>query len=616
MTTNVTTTPQQAFGITCPSSSQFYTNSSSKSKFVGCCRNDKLPTDETCPQDSLDAMTFNPLATDPSDIPAQRCVAQDSDIKWYACSSGSLFMGCCASDPCKPGGCQAKDVRAAMLSDDPKAAAAFYNPDSKTLQMAPSSIAPSSTPSSTATAAPDPSNNSSGDSASGLPRAAVAGIALGAAGLLLVVIILVYWCVRRGQKKKNGQHTMRTLRAMSGRRYTGERDQERDGGMAAFRSPLTLPKDIQSSMRMSEVTDSRQAAVVYGRTASFGTSDETIFGTPAPRYTSTMPQRDSMDKSVQHNTLNIVQETASIASIAADQISLHGSIHPALAPEPPFAPPSRGLPDEPPHGYAGSSLHRPSFESRRRPSESSLQPLRSQPTFPYEPALPSPQYSRHDLHAPPPFTAQRPRQNSHPNLPSPSHPVSEDARPSTAPRQARHFIPVTQINSPVLPDTLISPSRIGPLSPHHNLTRELHAKNQTTPLPPPPSAATSAAASSSSPSTAQPTPAPSTMSRKMPGFRRHRKKDQRLSPLMAPHQKLQLSALPLVRSHSKLGFDPMGIRFSLSGRIKPRGGAAAEQQQQLRSPVQQMMQVQEEGSRSDSVASTLQDAHWEAVNRI
>lgn len=203
-------------------------------------------------------------------------------------------MGCCAEDACSSGLCPAGSLRQAVLSDDMKSASAFIVPKSDTLAVAPTTTtAATSQPTVTMAGVKDGPSESSG----GLPRAAVAGIGLGTAALVLIIAVLIYWLVRKRKAAKSRKALARTL--LDGDAPRKLRSEKSDG-IPSFHAPLTLPKDIQSSLQMpgDSPYDSRarRGTTYHSQTQSFAESEDTFVGSPAPQYSSPQVPRYSMEK--------------------------------------------------------------------------------------------------------------------------------------------------------------------------------------------------------------------------------------------------------------------------------------------------------------------------------
>src|SRR5215472_15964668 len=92
----------------------------SGSRFLGCCTSD--PCQNGCPKNNLKAASFN--ATDYGQFANQQCTTG----QFYICQkTNPPFLGCCISNPCYAGQCPQKDLVPAFLSNVPAAAADFLS---------------------------------------------------------------------------------------------------------------------------------------------------------------------------------------------------------------------------------------------------------------------------------------------------------------------------------------------------------------------------------------------------------------------------------------------------------------------------------------------------------
>lgn len=168
--------PRQSFDPSCPSGGSWYACTTG-SRFVGCCTGSIDPCNEktSCPQKNLKPASFN--ISEYGMFPDQTC---NADSNWYTCTgTNPAFMGCCKSNPCS-GGCPTNDLTAASLSVDGAVASAFITT---------SSAAATST--AAATNAPAASS-SAGDHVGAIAGGAIGGVA----GIALVVIGII-WCFKR-----------------------------------------------------------------------------------------------------------------------------------------------------------------------------------------------------------------------------------------------------------------------------------------------------------------------------------------------------------------------------------------------------------------------------------
>ena len=144
--------PRQFFQPSCPSGGIFYACTSG-TNFVGCCTSTSACA-SGCSDGSLQPASFNPSYY--GQFQDQECPAGS---QWYTCAATTPpFMGCCKSNPCSGGGCPLGDVTAGFLSSNPKVAADFAGANGY-------SAAPGRSPS---TAASSPSSTSTSPSSSAL----------------------------------------------------------------------------------------------------------------------------------------------------------------------------------------------------------------------------------------------------------------------------------------------------------------------------------------------------------------------------------------------------------------------------------------------------------------
>ncbi|KAI4722802.1 hypothetical protein E4T48_00823 [Aureobasidium sp. EXF-10727] len=168
--------PRQSFDPSCPSGGSWYACTTG-SKFVGCCTGSIDPCNEktSCPHQNLKPASFD--VAEYGTFPDQTC---DADSKWFTCAgTDPAFMGCCKSNPCESG-CPTKDLTAANLSLDEATASAFIT-------------SPSSTATSTAAATVTPAASSFvGDHVG-----AIAGGAIGGTAAIALLVIGILCCLKR-----------------------------------------------------------------------------------------------------------------------------------------------------------------------------------------------------------------------------------------------------------------------------------------------------------------------------------------------------------------------------------------------------------------------------------
>ncbi|KAI1380775.1 hypothetical protein F4677DRAFT_197952 [Hypoxylon crocopeplum] len=144
--------PQEKYGLSCPSGGEFYICLSSHIRFLGCCETDPCSTGGECPIDKLRPASY-------TDYPGrhQSCVAPYGEWEWYTCDfSTPKFMGCCSRDPCDEG-CPHEDLIQARLDDDDDIAAPFLSSSSLQPQQNPQPSNAISTGRETLSLSPSPS---------------------------------------------------------------------------------------------------------------------------------------------------------------------------------------------------------------------------------------------------------------------------------------------------------------------------------------------------------------------------------------------------------------------------------------------------------------------------
>ncbi|EMD89985.1 hypothetical protein COCHEDRAFT_1178187 [Bipolaris maydis C5] len=168
---------RQAFSPSCPSGGTWWACGYG-TYFVGCCARD--PCDITCAQGNLYPGAFDPKAY--GTFPDATC---GTGSKFYTCTAGQTFWGCCKTNPCAQSGCPDGDLEPAILNRD----------DLRSAYHATGSATTSST------SGPSAEAKKSDD---GVPVGAIAGGAAGGAFAIAAIIgIIVWWlCLRRKKKAK------------------------------------------------------------------------------------------------------------------------------------------------------------------------------------------------------------------------------------------------------------------------------------------------------------------------------------------------------------------------------------------------------------------------------
>ena len=95
--------------LNCPGGGKFYACTTG-SMFLGCCKSN--PCGSTCSNDDLTPASFN--ASYSGSFPSQFCPTGE----FYSCSAiDPTFLGCCKNNPCQSNGCSSKNLVAASLLD-------------------------------------------------------------------------------------------------------------------------------------------------------------------------------------------------------------------------------------------------------------------------------------------------------------------------------------------------------------------------------------------------------------------------------------------------------------------------------------------------------------------
>lgn len=186
------------FGLSCSDGGKYYICEDSDTQFMGCCTSDPCGSNNgTCPDGDLRAASFNADMYD--ELPTQDCDDSRGTAIYYTCKFNSPpFMGCCSQNACANSGCSRSRLIPSKLSPVEKNRLNFLEPSGSS-ETATSTSTSTSTSSSTA----EPSKDDDG----GLGTGAIAGIAVGAAVVgILVVAFLLWKCWWKPRKDKaNGQ---------------------------------------------------------------------------------------------------------------------------------------------------------------------------------------------------------------------------------------------------------------------------------------------------------------------------------------------------------------------------------------------------------------------------
>ncbi|CAN9179422.1 unnamed protein product [Alternaria alternata] len=210
MSTNLTS--RQAFSPSCPAGGTWW-SCGYGTFFVGCCARD--PCEITCAQGNLYPGAFDPATY--GTFPDATC---GTGSKFFTCTAGETFWGCCKTNACAQSGCPDGDLEPAILNRQDQLSAYHATGGSTTISSATATSSPSSSTSdapvnvanaSSSTTTPGTTTTSTSATASAqaehkTPVAAIAGGAAGGAFALAVVVGFVVWCLcfRRKKGKNDG----------------------------------------------------------------------------------------------------------------------------------------------------------------------------------------------------------------------------------------------------------------------------------------------------------------------------------------------------------------------------------------------------------------------------
>ncbi|KAF2031270.1 hypothetical protein EK21DRAFT_88198 [Setomelanomma holmii] len=189
-----------AFGPRCPSGGSWYACGTG-TYFVGCCA--RNPCSITCPAGDLYPAGFDPAFH--GQFPDPSC---GTGVKPWTCIAGNTFLGCCKSDACSTtSGCPSSDLEPAYLNAENLRIAYGAVAASSS-----SSAIPSSTLSTAAASQSTVTPTATGSAAaatvspikSGPPVAAIAGGAAGGASVLAILIGLLIYYFCHAKKSRNG----------------------------------------------------------------------------------------------------------------------------------------------------------------------------------------------------------------------------------------------------------------------------------------------------------------------------------------------------------------------------------------------------------------------------
>ncbi|KAK3071135.1 hypothetical protein LTR53_009178 [Teratosphaeriaceae sp. CCFEE 6253] len=117
--------------VSCPSGGSFYACASG-SRYVGCCLTN--PCDTGCFAGQLVPASFE--ASQWGQFPDQQCDSGAFYTCIYASQGNTTFLGCCASNACSAGSCSGDALAGAYLSNNPQEAAPFLSLNSSWLATA------------------------------------------------------------------------------------------------------------------------------------------------------------------------------------------------------------------------------------------------------------------------------------------------------------------------------------------------------------------------------------------------------------------------------------------------------------------------------------------------
>ncbi|KAF2132244.1 hypothetical protein P153DRAFT_429415 [Dothidotthia symphoricarpi CBS 119687] len=201
---------RQNFSPSCPSGGTWWACGYG-TYFVGCCARD--PCDITCAQGNLYPGAFDPAAY--GTFADATC---GTGSKFYTCSAGLTFWGCCKTNACSQGSCPDGDLEPAVLNRE-DLRSAYHATGGSTVTTSTTSrtaLATGTTTSThadvTSTSSPSPSASTAGIGGSLENKPPVAAIAGGAAGgafvLAVIVGLLIYYVCLAKKSRKNHQETV------------------------------------------------------------------------------------------------------------------------------------------------------------------------------------------------------------------------------------------------------------------------------------------------------------------------------------------------------------------------------------------------------------------------
>lgn len=209
------------FGFNCTAGGKWYACSSG-SRFVGCCTSD--PCSNTgCVQGNVRPAGFNPAQF--NKFPDASC---GSASNFFTCTAGNTFWGCCKTNPCAA-------TPAATCPGDSLVPAFLERPEQLNV------YAPNSSQSSSPSSTPNSDNGSN--------KGAIIGGAVGGAAALIIVALLAFFCLRRRRRSQQSTDTLEVGGASSASApMMGEkRDHQRLSDQYGVRSPPPMYAEPNSN---------------------------------------------------------------------------------------------------------------------------------------------------------------------------------------------------------------------------------------------------------------------------------------------------------------------------------------------------------------------------------
>ncbi|KAI5457035.1 hypothetical protein BGZ63DRAFT_82491 [Mariannaea sp. PMI_226] len=199
------------YGLNCPEGGDVYICEGKATEFVGCCTSDPCSDGAGCPAKHLRTLTFNQDKY--TSIPALSCDSSGGkEGLWYSCAfTNPPFLGCCDVNACgdkAQQGCPPGHLVAGLLSTNAKIRAKFLSPDNMSeSQTTPTILSTSSSASSASTkttSSAAATSSSASHSGGGLSTGAIVGIAVGVAGVFLLIVGALIWklCLMTRKRKE------------------------------------------------------------------------------------------------------------------------------------------------------------------------------------------------------------------------------------------------------------------------------------------------------------------------------------------------------------------------------------------------------------------------------